>query len=218
MKISLNTEQQLYVLSSVSSVSCFGFDNAMREAIAISEILSISTNGLPESGTIALYDNLINLRQQYAISDQSKNTWFDPGTDPQLRPVLEDLRISKERIRIFLGDLKTGECWLEENDVVGRIGRSMGPQRALLLLATQSSLGGGAISTSRILRIQSMGTKAVTYQHPKFQMPTFTMSRRKKKPSFEVSFKDSVVARFKSDLQASHWIEFMRGERMKAIH
>ena len=57
------------------------------------------------------------------------------------------------RVRLFLGDPETGRDWGEENDVTGYVGRSTGPSKVPLLLATRRSMGGGAILVDCVLRM-----------------------------------------------------------------
>ena len=42
--------------------------------------------------------------------------------------VLESARKSRTRIRLFLGDSKTGQDWGEENHTIGYVGNSRGPR------------------------------------------------------------------------------------------
>jgi hypothetical protein len=75
-------------------------------------------------------------------------THFHTETPPAVRRILESARQSGTRLRVFYGDAKTGAPWLEESDVLGRIGRSMGPVRVPLILARANSSGGPALLES----------------------------------------------------------------------
>lgn len=82
--------------------------------------------------------------------------------------VLERARQSRTRIHISYGDTGTGKDWLEEFDITGYLGRSMGPVKVPLLIANRRSLGGGAILDHCIVRIRSSAGGRVLYQHPAY--------------------------------------------------
>lgn len=73
------------------------------------------------------------------------------------------------RVRIFLGDTKTGKDWLEVWDTIGFIGRSMGINKIPLMIKRIDSMGGGAILDDCIVKITI--DKKVVYQHPKYHCP-----------------------------------------------
>ena len=89
------------------------------------------------------------------------------GTSYDLRTPNEVIRVwncptNRIRLHISLGDTATGLDWLEENDVCGYVGRSMGPIKVPLLIANRRSLGGGAILDHCIVRIrESAGGRVV---------------------------------------------------------
>ena len=73
---------------------------------------------------------------------------------------------NKEKVRLFYGDSKTGEDWNEIYEVFGYIGYSTGTQRIPLLIRYKTSIGGGAILTSCIVKIIINGI--VVYKHPNY--------------------------------------------------
>jgi hypothetical protein len=73
------------------------------------------------------------------------------------------------RVRIFLGDAKTGKDWLEVCDTIGYIGRSTGNVKIPLMIRRKDSLGGGAILDHCIVKITI--DKQVVYQHPNYHCP-----------------------------------------------
>jgi len=73
------------------------------------------------------------------------------------------------RIRIFLGDEKTGKDWLEVWDTIGYVGRSTGNIKIPLLIRRKDSWGGGAILDDCIVKITI--DKCVVYQHPNYHCP-----------------------------------------------
>ena len=100
-------------------------------------------------------------------------TTYDDRTDPNVVWVLENARIRGERVRLEYGDRETGKVWMEEYDVDGTLGRSMGPQKVPILLHNTRSTGGGCILGHCILRVQVRAGKGwrTVYQHPKRQRP-----------------------------------------------
>ena len=74
-----------------------------------------------------------------------------------------------QRVRIFLGDTKTGKDWCEVYDTIGYIGRSTGNIKIPLMIATKNSRGGGAIPDHCIVKITI--DKQNVYQHPNYHCP-----------------------------------------------
>lgn len=125
---------------------------------------------------------------------------------------LEKARASGARVRLFIGDNDTGECWGDEHDVTGRISRSMGPIKVPILLRNSNSSGGSAILCDCIVRLMVDGRDV--YRHPDYRLPEYTISPSKlNEYKCEVADKKGTVARFKTEQSAINWIAFMRGER-----
>jgi len=160
-------------------------------------------------------------------------TYFDANTAPEVAAALDTLRACHDRVRLWLGDPKTGENWLDEYDVCGTISRSMGPVKSPLLIHNARSSGGGAILTAHILAIRST-SGAWRYRHSLFKIPEFTkrptvcdepaeQSKSKmgsaapmvadKYPWEVLNEARQVHARFETEAKADRWIAFMRGER-----
>lgn len=96
---------------------------------------------------------------------------YNLGTSPELIEILERHRKQKTRLRFHWGDPETGEDWGEIFDVSGHIGLSRGHQaRFPLLIHNKRSMGGGAISTDRIVKITYSKGKAPIYTHPKYHL------------------------------------------------
>jgi hypothetical protein len=92
-------------------------------------------------------------------------------------------RLDRLRIRLHYGNteasqghaLKTiGRDWMEENDVEGYIGNSMGPLKVPLLINSRSS-GGGAILDHCIVKITTSKGKRVLYTHPNYSRPSISI-------------------------------------------
>lgn len=161
---------------------------------------------------------------------QPSGCYYHDTTAPEVVELLEAAKASGSRVRLFLGDVKTGKQWMDEFGVCGTVGQSTGPHAIPLLICNSRSLGGGGILTDCIIRLIINGRER--YRHPKYQEPVFTI--REIKPDEMVSWhvskpKKSLVsmgythgvdvdgenhANFKSLKQAQRWIDFMKGERM----
>lgn len=143
---------------------------------------------------------------------------FDFGTDVKVARILEQSRLTGQRIRIFYGDTETGRDWLEEYDVIGKVGRSTGTFKIPLLINNSRSLGGGSISTNRILRIIDVKTKRELYKHEKYVTPILVQCESQN-PEYAIEIRNAlkdneVHARFKTVGSAARWLDFMHGKRM----
>jgi hypothetical protein len=95
-------------------------------------------------------------------------TSYHEKTPETVIRVLENARLSRQRVHISLGDTTTGRDWLEEFETHGYVGRSMGPIKVPLLVANRRSLGGVSILTHCIVRIRESAGGRVLYQHPMY--------------------------------------------------
>lgn len=159
----------------------------------------------------------------------------DPNNDPfwtGTQYAAADVRVALERayarrdrddgrVRIWYGDPETGRAWQEEYDVLGYVGRSTGTQKVPLLIFSRRSIGGGAILTEEIVRIDWTDGSGPIYKHPAFSSG-FEHGRVGSTPSgrgwatrpFSVVNDDGeYVAGFESEAQALRWLAFMRGDR-----
>jgi hypothetical protein len=151
-------------------------------------------------------------------------TCFDRDTPEVVVDRLEDARLNHYRIRIFLGDPKTGRDWGEENDIIGYIGRSGGSIQVPLLLANRRSIGGGAILDECIVKI--MVGRWTVFQVPRYKCGEYEVKQTVTVPvsnddqeAFEQGYlwkvlkNGETVARFKRNAAAERWAAFMKGER-----
>lgn len=146
----------------------------------------------------------------------SKNgTTYADSTDVKVIAIIENYMHSGKRLRVFYGDTVTGEDWGEENDVIGRIGRSMGTSKIPLLVYNRHSFGGGGIPCNSIVKIVDVASKRVLYRHSNYHQPVYTIktSLAENLP-YMVYANDKNVANFKSATSASNWVLFMTGKRM----
>jgi hypothetical protein len=105
----------------------------------------------------------------YKVSEDS--TYYDKETPDELIVVLEKARLSKTRLKLYLGDSKTGRDWMEEADKLGMVGRSSGPIKIPLLIKTVASRGGGSLMSGCIVKLLTSPEGTVLYQHPEYNQP-----------------------------------------------
>ena len=144
--------------------------------------------------------------------------YFNNETNDGVKQCIEHCYNSKLRIRIWYGDTKTGLSWLEEYDMIGTIGRSTGQQKIPLLIKNSRSMGGVGILCHCIIRIDVISSRRTIYKHPLFSVPLLTVATNndndtKNKYPFIVSKNNELQARFKSEKQATNYIDFMLGNR-----
>ena len=140
-------------------------------------------------------------------------THYHAETPKNVITVLEACRSNGTRIRVRYGDTKTGRDWLEEYDVEGRIGRSMGPVKVPLLLHNSRSMGGGAMLDHCIVRIIRTGDHCVLYSIRNYQRGEMAVHRCRLKsaPDLRVAVRvdGETHARFKTRAQAEQWVKRM---------
>lgn len=98
-------------------------------------------------------------------------TAYHIETPTRVCEILENARISGNRIQIYYGDVKTGKNWNEEHDTRGTIGRSTGTVKIPLLIATSRSHGGGAILDHCIVKIR--GKYGIIYKCENYKESSF---------------------------------------------
>jgi hypothetical protein len=165
--VTLNAEQRLFVLKSGHGFSCLGFDVAFSRLAQYAELLGRPAPSKTDVGTAKQYEQYREMERDY-IATNPKDTFFEAETPLVLRHVLESVRVLGTSIRVFFGDPLTGRDWLNEYDVLGKVGRSTGHIR-IPLLVSAGATGGGALMTSQILRVLDVKTKGELYRHPLYQ-------------------------------------------------
>lgn len=153
-----------------------------------------------------------------------KGLWFHENTAVEVKNCIAESYNTKRKIRIHYGCTVTGGLWLEEHDVIGKIGRSTGEVKIPLLIEGNSD-GGGGILDRCIIGIQDAKTKEWLYRSKVYTEPDLNIRpcnvsiTRKGKP---VKLTHIVVrgayeeqAAFESLEKAKNYIAFMRGERMR---
>lgn len=211
--VTLNPEQRLFVLRQSGGYSCLGFDVVFKRLKQYAKALGWGEPSEQEIGKLSQYEAYLSAERAF-IATNPKDTCFDPDTPVAVQRVLEAYRKSGQKIRVFLGDAKTGRDWHDEHDVVGTIGRSMGPLKVPLLISG-NDCGGPALLTACIVRLMDAKTKQELYRHPTYQAGTFSILPSDFPGySHEVQVNEQRVARFRTLAAAQRWVAFMKGERM----
>lgn len=216
-QVTLNIEQKLYVIATDYGYSGFGFDNARDHANQIAQRLNRADLFFTpiDYATLAGYGKYEEAVSAWSQSALTKQTYFDPGTDPKAAAVLESRRQTGGKVRLVLGNTHTGEPWLDEYDVVGKIGRSGGSLKVPLLVEEGES-GGGAILTACVLNIIDWKSGRTLYRHPVYREPELSLqpSDIPENP-WAVTHLNEVIARFKDMGKACAYIAFMQGETIE---
>lgn len=148
------------------------------------------------------------LQNRYQVVN---GTYYHKDTPAVVVDVLEQARKGGTRIRLRYGDTETGRDWLDEFDVEGRIGRSMGPIKVPILLARRTSTGGPALLEHCLVKVRQTGKDGRTlYRHQTYHTPALVV-QRSSEPGYEVEVlaDGEVHARFQAFLAANRWIEKM---------
>jgi len=211
----INFEQQLYVIRESGGFSCLGFAVACDRTIMYLQRMGHVLPDAVPFGSREAFELYQSIERQYIAHPSSQATSFDPHTPDQVKAILEDARLRHFRLRIYIGDRETGLDWNEEHDVLGYIGRSMGPIRVPLLLRTRASSGGPAILTACIVKLQSAGDRRVLWQHPAYHSRTFSIGPAVNEGYTEAAYRSgSLHAQFKKSGDAGKFIDKMLGRRM----
>lgn len=126
---------------------------------------------------------------------------YNEVTNEKLIKAIERARTNKTRVRIYLGDIKSGKCWNEENDIFGYIGLSKGKQAYYpILVHNTRSFGGGNLGESCIIKMVESSTKRVLYVADNFTQSTFEV-----KPSTQDGYTHSVY--IDGELYSNHKTE-----------
>lgn len=92
-------------------------------------------------------------------------TYYAETTPPELAKLLDDLRLSKTRIKITYGDRKTGKVWNGKPER-GTICRSWGPIKIPLLLKTKRSTEGEGLLEHCIVKVERTDGHVLWQSHP----------------------------------------------------
>ena len=211
--VRIDAKQQRYVIDCGEGYACLGFANARDHANQIACRLGCADLAFMEDdyATLAGYEKYADAVEAWRGSPLSRSTYFDPGTHPEAAKVLEAARKRGRKLRLILGDTATGEPWLEEHDVVGRIGRSTGSLKIPLLIEADQR-GGSAILCACILAVIDWDSGDILYRHAAYREADLGI-----RPSeaadlpWSVMRGEEVVARFQDIAKACAYLAFMRG-------
>lgn len=217
--ITINHEQQLFVIPSGNGFTCRGFRSLFIELGALLSRLGRTDPRASEEqlGTIDQYQAHSDAIREVAAQGGIQDTWFNAQTPEVVKATLEKARKTGDVLRLFCGNPDSGRDWGEENDVMGRVGRSGGLLKVPLLLA-DGEVGGGAIMDHCIVKIQRVKDGKVLYQHPNYEAPNLAIVPMRgkvpgaKKPYSHEVHRDGVLqARFTSMGAAAAYVAFMLG-------
>ena len=148
--------------------------------------------------------------------------FYHVDTPDAVVEVLERARSCRQRVRLYYGDKTIGKDWLEENDVVGYIGNSIGPLKVPLLIYHRRSHGGCALLDQCLVKIR-WTTGGVIYQHPMYHTDMFTVREigpeeagydgnlRESGYTHAVDVDGKIHANFRSLKAARHYVRKMIG-------
>lgn len=141
---------------------------------------------------------------------------FHPDTPDNVARAIVRAHQDRSRVRLFYGDTATGAAWPSEFDVMGTIGRSMGPVKVPLLIANRRSTGGGALLDHCIVAV-IRNDGAELYKHSRFAPGAWTTRRGEYPdtgaPCFETLHNGDLYARSATEARAKRLAAFMAGER-----
>lgn len=211
--VRIDANQQRYVIDCGEGYACLGFANARDHAKHIAHKLGRPDLAFSDGdeATLAGYKKYACAVEAWCGSPLSRSTYFDPGTHPDAARVLEAARKRGRKLRLILGDTSTGEPWLEEHDVVGRIGRSTGSLKVPLLIEA-GQCGGSAILCACLLALIAWDSGDVLYRHAAYREAELDIrpSEAEDLPWCVVRGEE-VVARFQDIAKACAYLAFIRG-------
>lgn len=211
----VDDEQKLYVLRASGGISCLGFDVVRDRTILYCKRMGLAPPDPVPYGNQEAYELYVSVERQYIAHPASKATTFEPHTPDPVIAILEDARNRQSRLRLYYGNRETGRDWNDENDVLGYIGRSMGPIRAPLLIKTRASRGGFAILTAHIVRIQSARDKRVLWEHATYHSLPFALGPSVHDGFVEAVYRDGQMhAQFNKPGDAAKFMDRILGRRM----
>lgn len=131
---------------------------------------------------------------------------FDDETPEGVKRALLTAQRYRLRVRIWYGDMETGEAWPDEYHVLGYIGQSMGPRKVPLLIHNRRSFGGPALLDHCIVRVDTTDGRTL-YKHPRFSAGSYMID------SDTVYLDGRLHARLESEEAARRYVSFMTGAR-----
>lgn len=217
MEITLNQERSLYVLNHGDGVTTRGFESLFKETNALAKRLKKPEYAVSEND----YGTMLVWHKHHALIEIAKERnlgmWFHADTPMAVRRELKKAYEEKYPIRLFYGDAMTGKDWLEECDVLGKVYRSSGVLKVPLLISGNEA-GGPSILDHCIVRIVNAETGAELYQHHNYHRGVFSLHEYYEGDyEAEIRVDGKTHARFKTMVNAYHWMAFMVGKSFLQI-
>lgn len=147
-----------------------GFQFALSVATHSPRLLTLTHDGTVKTlhteayACIAVAKEILG-NAAYKIVD---GTYYSANTSDEVIRILEHSRRTGIRLRLHYGDVKTGTDWMNEWDVTGKIGRSMGPVRIPLMIASGKD-GGPGLLENCIVRIREASSNRDLYRIEGYQ-------------------------------------------------
>jgi hypothetical protein len=139
-------------------------------------------------------------------------TYYHQDTPDEVVEILEQIRKSGARVRLFYGDKWTGRDFLEENDVVGYIHRSAGPIKTPILIPRSDSICGSPIMDNAVVRITR--GKVNLYQQDNYQnLVSFSVSNDQVDPLWTVKNGSQTILVTSDGVYALAYVDFLLGKR-----
>jgi hypothetical protein len=216
--VSVSSSAPTFIIpSGIDGFSCYGFENCFNDSLQLSQLLErpeLAPKG-EEKGTLKQYSNYRHLID--IAKNRDIGTWFTPGTDGQVKRILQGAIDSKSSLRIYYGDVQTGRSWMDEYNMFGKISRTSGTLKTPIIVAPGED-GGEAILAHCIVKIVAFSKRdgiefgRVLYQHKNFNIPSMTIELgESEKYAATVMVDGKPEARFKTVAKAQKWIDFMLG-------
>lgn len=214
MEISVNNEQGLFVLSFHGGCTTLGFDHVLNTLKRIVQRLGLSVSvHEEEKGTLTQYAQYQAAVKSYAEA-RLDETWHDPDASHKVCKIIDRCIKNGTRVRLFYGDTDSGRDWREENDVLGTIGRTLGPFKSPILIPKGKN-GGTMVLERHLVKIMDADSRHTLWAHERYKAPVFSI-REDGKPKFPfaVTMDGMTTCRFTSFAKAAAWVAFMAGECM----
>lgn len=155
-------------------------------------------------------------------------TTYAERTPEEVIGLLEELRKSKQRIRLHYGQtepsdsMPIGRDWLESWSVTGVIGRSMGPIKVPIMVANARSMGGPQLLDHCIVRIREARGGRDLYRHPQYSHGKVVIENidepwGQRRLTAAVKVDGVLHAQFETKQKALRWARKMGLELQEAI-
>jgi len=206
-------QNEMYTIKSGRFASYLGYIQAFDETAELAKRLH-KPELEPKSEDYGK-DSLLEKRAALLKFAQSTNanmgTWFNAQTPKEVRKILEAARRNGDTLRIFYGHRESGLDWMEQHDVLGRIGRSTGILKVPLLLTHESSTGGPSILDSSIVRIINVSDEEEVYRHPLYHQPKIEIVQKPQEERVTVKVGGDVHSVYPDIGTAANWVAFITG-------